>query len=84
MKKIAMLFVLLFVLSSFTLKVENDGYFTIKHEIFNVNGMNYLVLYNKYRNTTNGISTSVAVVNITKDRLEVEKLKLEIEELKRK
>ena len=45
--------------------------------------MNYMVLYNKWTYNGTGVSTAVAVVNITKDRLEIEKTKLEIEYLKK-
>lgn len=84
MKKFFIALVLLLTLSSFTLKVENGGDFAIKYEILVVNDMNYLVVYNKYVNASRGsASTAVSVVNVTKDKLEVEMLKLEITRLKR-
>lgn len=83
MKKFFIVFIALFMLSSFTFKLENSGHFAIKYEILKVDGMNYMVLYNKWTYSRSGVSTAVAVVNITKDRLEIEKTKLEIEYLKK-
>lgn len=83
MKKFFIVFISLITLSSFTFKIENNGYFAIKYDILNVDSMNYMVLYNKWTYNGTGVSTAVAVVNITKDRLEIEKTKLEIEYLKK-
>ena len=83
MKKFFIAFIALFMLSSFTFKVENNGSFAIKSEIMKVNGMSYMVIYNKYTRSSGGVSTSLSVVNVTKDLLEVEKAKLEIEYLKK-
>lgn len=83
MKKFFIAFIALFILSSFTFKVENDGNFAIKNEMLKVNNMTYMVIYNKYTRSSGGVATAVSVVNVTKDLLEVEKLKLEIEYLKK-
>lgn len=83
MKKFFIALVALFMLSSFTFKVENDGNFSIKNEMLKVNNMTYMVIYNKYTRSSGGVATAVSVVNVTKDLLEVEKLKLEIEYLKK-
>ena len=84
MKKFFIIFIALITLSSFTFKIENNGYFAIKYEMLKVNDMTYMVVYNKYVNgSISSTSTAVSVVNITKDRLEIEKTKLEIEYLKK-
>lgn len=84
MKKFLIALVLLIGLSSSTFKVEDGGYFAIKSEVMKVNNMSYLVVYNKYTRSSGGVSTGVSVVNVTKDELEVQKLKLEIEYYKMK
>lgn len=83
MKKFFIVLVVFFMLSSFTVKVEDDGYFAVKYETTQVSGMSYLIVYNKYIRISGGVSTGVSVVNLTKDKLEVEKLKLEIQYLKK-
>ena len=83
MKKFFIAFAALIILSSFTFKVENNSDFTIKYEMLKVNDMTYMVVYNKYVNaSSSSTSTAVSVVNITKDILEVEKTRLEIQYLK--
>lgn len=84
MKKFFIALVVISMLSSFTFKVENNGYFAIKYEMLKVNDMTYMVVYNKYVNaSSSSASTAVSVVNVTKDILEVEKTRLEIQYLKK-
>ena len=60
MKKFFIVFIALITLSSFTFKIENNGYFAIKYEMLKVNDMTYMVVYNKYVNGSIS-STSTAV-----------------------
>lgn len=84
MKKFFIALVVISMLSSFTFKVENNGDFAIKYEMLKVNDMTYMVVYNKYVNaSSSSASTAVSVVNVTKDILEVEKTRLEIQYLKK-
>lgn len=84
MKKFFIALVVISMLSSFTFKVENNGDFAIKYEMLKVNDMTYMVVYNKYVNaSSSSTSTAVSVVNVTKDILEVEKTRLEIQYLKK-
>ena len=78
MKKFFISLVIIIGLSSATFKVEDTGYFTLKHEILNMNGMNYLVIYGKYTRSSGGVSTSMSVVNVTKDKLECDYYKMMI------
>lgn len=68
--------------SSATFVSESSGWesLTINHKILKADGMNYLVVYSKYHNGSSGRATALQVVNVTKDKLEVEKLRNELKE----
>lgn len=83
MKKI-LIISLLVLFSSSSIVVENNNEFAIKQKVVVVDNMNYLIVYSKYVRSGGSVSTAVSITNVTKDKLEVEKLRLEIEYYKRK
>ena len=81
-KSILVLALLVMFSSSATFISGESGNFAIQHQIMKVEGMSYLVIYSKYRSHGGGgKATALQVINITKDKLEVEKLR---NDLKRK
>jgi len=67
MKKLILLFGLL-VLTSSTVKVANAGYGTVEMKTYKINNMTYGVFYSVY--TSASTSAAPCVINITKDQLE--------------
>lgn len=86
MKKI-ILVIAIFILSNCEIKVretnaQSDTFlYTYANEAVYKNGMEYSLFY--ARNQSSQTGYCVAVVNITKDKLETEKLELEIQFLKK-
>ena len=79
-KSILVLALLVMFSSSATFISGESGNFAIQHQIMKVEDMSYLVIYSKY-SSGGGKATALQVINITKDKLEVEKLR---NDLKRK
>lgn len=86
MKKL-ILIIVIFILSNCEIKMRetnaqsNTFLYTYSNEVINKNGMDYLLFYAKNQSSQTGYC--VALVNLTKDKLEVEKAQLEIQFLKK-
>ena len=74
-KSILVLAMLVMFSSSATFISDPKGDFTIKYQTMKIEGMNYLVVYSKYSYSSQSTATALQVINVTKDKLEVEKLR---------
>ena len=81
-KSILVIAMLVIFTSSATFVRESNGWdnLIISNKILKADGMNYLVIYSKYTNNSSGRATALQVINVTKDKLEVEKLRNELKE----